>query len=71
MISKIKCFFGSHTWGGYNNNICIKCSKVAIGLPKFNSVLPPPKKTENKEFIKKIKGFDHIFIPDGYNENNN
>ena len=45
LLSKIKCLLGRHVWGGHDNNTCINCNKKAIGLPKFKSYLPPPKKS--------------------------
>ena len=42
MQYKLFCFFGRHDWSGSDNNVCSKCGKVAIGLPKFvNPPMPP------------------------------
>lgn len=38
--SRIFCLFSGHNWSGHDVNICQRCRKKAVGLPKFNS--PPP-----------------------------
>lgn len=34
------CLLGQHIWGGFDGNICLRCNKKAVGLPKFKN---PPK----------------------------
>ena len=46
VIGRVFCLFGKHDWSGGNENVCQRCRKTAIGLPKFvNSPLCPIKTT--------------------------
>lgn len=45
VIRRFGCLLVGHSWGGFDNNICQKCNKNAVGLPKFiNPPLPPKRK---------------------------
>jgi hypothetical protein len=45
VIGRVFCLLGKHDWSGSNENICQRCGKIAIGLPKFKNPPPPPVKT--------------------------
>ena len=40
VIGSVFCLFGKHKWGGEYFNVCQRCNKKAVGLPKFEN--PPP-----------------------------
>jgi hypothetical protein len=40
VIGSVFCLLGKHKWGGEDDNICQRCNKKAVGLPKFEN--PPP-----------------------------
>ena len=40
VVGSVFCLLGKHKWGGEDYNICQRCNKKAVGLPKFEN--PPP-----------------------------
>lgn len=44
VIGRVFCLLGKHDWSGHNENVCQRCGKVAVGLPKFENPPPPPEK---------------------------
>lgn len=40
VVGRVLCLLGFHKWGGEDFNICQRCKKKAVGLPKFEN--PPP-----------------------------
>lgn len=45
VIGRVFCLLGKHDWSGENENVCQRCRKIALGLPKFVSPPKPPVKT--------------------------
>ena len=45
VIGRVFCLFGRHDWSGDNENICQRCGKIALGLPRFENPPPPPEKS--------------------------
>jgi hypothetical protein len=45
VIGRVFCLLGKHDWSGENENVCQRCRKIAIGLPKFVNPPKPPIKT--------------------------
>jgi hypothetical protein len=38
VIGSVFCLLGKHKWGGEDDNICQRCNKKAVGLPKFENL---------------------------------
>jgi hypothetical protein len=45
VIGRVFCLLGKHDWSGENENVCQRCRKIAVGLPKFVNPPKPPIKT--------------------------
>jgi len=45
VIGRVFCLFGRHDWSGDNENVCQRCGKIAVGLPRFENPPSPPEQS--------------------------
>ena len=56
VIGRVFCLLGKHDWSGENENVCQRCRKIAICLPKFVNPPKPPNKTTFSPLEEAVEG---------------